>query len=363
LKVQEYDTPALIVDIDVVDRNIKRMGEYFRGKKVHLRPHVKVHKSPYFAHKQIAAGAQGITCAKLSEAEVMADAGIKDILIANQVVGPYKLKRLANLSRECKIRVLVDDIVNAREMSELAIGAGSKIGVMIELNLFGGVDGILDRSGVLPGQAAVGLAHQLAGLKGLEFKGLMGYEGSLRKFTTSKSRINAVKHALAPMIETRHQIEKSGLAVEDVSSGGTFSYDLTSRIEGVTEIEAGSYLFMDTTYRKYGIDFEYALTILTGIVSRPRPDKIIVDAGLKTISAEHGLPPIKDRDDLECTGLNAEHGHYRLAKPASAPRAGDKLEMLPTHVDTTVCLHDNYVLVRKGEVERTLRVEGRGKLQ
>ena len=207
------------------------------------------------------------------------------------------------------------------------------------------------------------LAHKIAGLKGLEFKGLMGYEGSLRKFTTPESRINAVNQALQPLIETKRQIETSGLVVEDVSSGGTMSYDLVSRVEGVTEIEAGSYLFMDTTYRKYGIDFEYALTILTGVVSRPRPRKIIVDAGLKTISAEHGLPPIKDREDIECVTLNAEHGHYRLTKPADSPRPGERLEMLPTHVDTTVCLHDNYVITRKGEVEGTLKIEGRGKLQ
>jgi D-serine deaminase-like pyridoxal phosphate-dependent protein len=191
----------------------------------------------------------------------------------------------------------------------------------------------------------------------------MGYEGSLRKFTTSESRINAVEQALGPLIETKRQIEKSGLPVEDVSSGGTMSYDLVSRVEGVTEIEAGSYVFMDTTYRKYGIDFEYALSILTGVISRPRPEKAIVDAGLKTISTDHGLPPIKGREDIECIGLNAEHGHYRLTKPSDSPYSGDRLEMLPTHVDTTVCLHDNYVIVRKGEVEGTLRVEGRGKLQ
>jgi len=363
LKVQECNTPALILDIEAAERNIKRMGEYFRGKKVHLRPHVKVHKSPFLAHKQIAAGAPGITCAKLSEAEVMVNAGIEDILIANEVVGPYKVKRLASLAKECKIRVLVDDIENAKEISKFATAAESKVGVLIEVNLFRNLDGILDRCGVSPGQPAVDLAHKIAGLSGLDFKGLMGYEGSLRKFTTPESRVNAVKEALGPLIETKHQIEKSGLAVEDVSSGGTMSYDLVSRVEGVTEIEAGSYVFMDTTYRKYGIDFEYSLTILTGVVSRPRPQKVIVDAGLKTISAEHGLPPIKGREDMECIGLNAEHGHYRLARPSDIPHPGDRLEMLPTHVDTTVCLHDNYVISRKGEVERTLRIEGRGKLQ
>jgi len=363
LNVQEYDTPALILDIEAAERNIKRMGEYFRGKKVHLRPHVKVHKSPFLAQKQIAAGAPGITCAKLSEAEVMANAGIDDILIANQIVGPYKLKRLAYFSKQCKVRVLVDDIANAREMSKFATEVGSKIGVLIEVNLFRNLEGILDRCGVPPGQTAVDLAHEITGLSGLEFKGLMGYEGSLRKFTTPELRANAVKEALQPLIETKRQIETSGLSVEDVSSGGTMSYDLVSRVEGVTEVEAGSYVLMDTTYRKYGIDFDYALTILTGVVSRPRPEKVIVDAGLKTISADHGLPPINGREDMECIALNAEHGHYRLSKPSDYPRPGDKLEILPTHVDTTVCLHDNYVIARNGKVEAILRIEGRGKLQ
>jgi len=363
LSVQECDTPALILDIGAAERNIKRMGEYFRGKRVHLRPHVKVHKSPFLANMQIAAGAPGVTCAKLSEAEVMANAGINDILIANQIVGPYKLNRLAHLSRQCKLRVLVDDIANAKEISKFATEAGSKVGVLIEVNLFHNLEGILDRCGVPPGKAAVDLAHKITGLSGLEFKGLMGYEGSLRKFTTPESRANAVKEALEPLIETRRQIEESGLRVEDVSSGGTMSYDLVSRVEGVTEVEAGSYVLMDTTYRRYGIDFEYALSILTGVVSRPRPEKVIVDAGLKTISIDHGLPPVKGREDMECIALNAEHGHYRLVKPSDSPHPSDRIEMLPTHVDTTVCLHDNYVIVRNGKVEGTLRIEGRGKLQ
>jgi D-serine deaminase-like pyridoxal phosphate-dependent protein len=363
LKIQEYDTPALVLDIEAAERNIKRMAEYYRGKKVHLRPHVKVHKSPFLAHKQIAAGAHGITCAKLSEAEVMANSGIDDILIANQIVGPHKLNRLANLSKQCNIEVLVDDIANAKEISKFASEAASKIGILIEINLFRDMDGILDRCGVSPGQPAVDLAHSIVNLNGLEFNGLMGYEGSLRKFTDLESRKNAVKQALEPLIETKRQVEESGLAVQDVSCGGTMSYDIVSQVEGVTEVQAGSYIFMDTTYRKYGIDFEFALTVLTGVVSRPRPDKVIVDAGLKTISSDHGLPPIKDRKDMECIALNAEHGHYRLTKPADFPRPGDRLEMLPTHVDTTVCLHDNYVISRKGQVEGTLRIEGRGKLQ
>jgi len=191
----------------------------------------------------------------------------------------------------------------------------------------------------------------------------MGYEGSLRKFTDFESRKSAVQRALGLLVETKDLVENSGLAVDVVSSGGTMSYNLASEIPGVTEIQAGSYVFMDTTYQKYGIDFDFALTVLTNVISRPRPEKIIVDAGLKTISAEHGLPLLKDRPDIECIALNAEHGHYRLRQPSNVPSCGDKLEMLPSHVDTTVCLHDNYVLTRRGEVEGTLAIEARGKLQ
>jgi D-serine deaminase-like pyridoxal phosphate-dependent protein len=363
MRLEEIDTPALVLDIEIAERNIARMSEYFRGKKAHLRPHVKVHKSPFLAQKQIAAGAHGITCAKVSEAEVMANSGINDIFIANEIVGVVKLKRLASLAKRCRIAVLVDNLEVAREMSQIASEVGAKIGVLVELNLGAHLDGILDRCGVSPGQPAVELVHEVAKLSHLEFIGLMGYEGSLRKFTDPESRVNIVRKALGLLVETKEMVVDSGIAVTEVSCGGTFSYKLASEINGITEIQAGSYLFMDTTYRKYGVDLDFALTVLTSVVSKPRPDKFIVDAGLKSISAEHSLPPIKGRSDIECVALNAEHGHYKLKQSPSSPFVGDKLEMLPTHVDTTVCLHDNYVLVRKGEVNGMLKIEGRGKLQ
>jgi D-serine deaminase-like pyridoxal phosphate-dependent protein len=361
--LEEIDTPALVLDMEIAERNIARMSEYFRGKKAHLRPHVKVHKSPFLAHKQIAAGAHGITCAKVSEAVVMANSGIDDILIANEIVGVDKLKRLASLAKRCRIEVLVDNLDVAKEMSRIASEAGSKIGVLVELNLGANLDGILDRCGVSPGRSAVGLVHDVAKLSHLEFMGLMGYEGSLRKFTEPDSRANIVGKALGLLVETKDMVEDSGIAVGEVSCGGTFSYKLASEVNGVTEIQAGSYVFMDTTYQKYGVDLDFALSVLTRVVSKPRPDKFIVDAGLKSISAEHGLPPIKGRVDIECVALNAEHGHYKLHESSSSPSTGDNLEMLPTHVDTTVCLHDNYTVVRRGEVDGLLKIEGRGKLQ
>ena len=363
LKSTEYDTPALLLDMDVAELNIKRMGDYFRGKKVHHRPHVKVHKSPILAHKQIAAGAYGITCAKLTEAEVMANSGIDNILIANQIIGAQKLTRLANLAKRCRIEVLVDDLTNAEEMSKIASDIGSNIHVLVEVNLGASLDGILDRCGVASGNEAVKLAHGISKLTNLRFNGLMGYEGALRKFRDFESRKTAVETALGFLVGIKDQVEDSGLAVDVVSAGGTMSYNLTSQISGVTEIQAGGYVFMDTGYRKAGIDFDFALTVLSSVISRPRPEKAIVDAGFKTISAEHGLPLIKDMVGMECIALNAEHGHLRLDQPSNIPSCGDKLELIPSHVDTTVCLHDNYVMTRGGEVEGILPIEARGKLQ
>jgi len=349
--------------MDLAERNIRRMGEFFHGKKVHHRPHVKVHKSPYLAHKQIAAGAKGITCAKVSEAEVMANSGIDDILIANQVVGSQKLTRLANLSKNGHIAVLVDNLANAKEMSDIAASVGSTIDVLLEVNLSSSLEGILDRCGVRAGKDAIKLAHEISQLRNLNFNGLMGYEGALRKFTDHESRKDAVERALGFLVGIKDQVEDSGITVNEVSSGGTMSYNLASQVPGVTEIQAGGYVFMDTGYRKAGIDFDIALTLLASVVSRPKAEKAIVDVGFKAISAEHGMPLIKDRPELECIALNAEHGHLRLRQASNFPSCGDKLEMLASHVDTTVCLHDSYVLTRGGEVEGLLAIEARGKLQ
>ena len=363
MKSHQTDTPALLLDLDAADRNIERMGSYFRSKKACLRPHVKVHKSPFLAHKQIRAGARGITCAKTSEAEVMANSGIQDILVANEVVGDDKLRRLARLGRYCQIQVLVDDADNARQISRIASQENSKIGVLVDLNLGLNLNGILDRCGVSPGLPAVRLAREVAQLRNIEFKGLMGYEGGLRNFPEFADRKAAAESALSRLIETKDMVEDAGLDVGTVSCGGTTSYNIAGEFPGVTEVQAGSYVFMDATYEKFGLEFETSLTVLATVMSRPRPDKAIIDAGIKAISADSGLPIVKGRPELECVRLNAEHGHVRIIRSDIDPRQGDKLELVPTHVDTTVCLHDSYVLTRGGETVGILEIACRGKLQ
>ena len=359
----EIDTPALVLDVDVLERNIARMAEYLRGRKSKIRPHVKVHKSPVLAKKQIAAGAIGITVAKVSEAEVMAQAGIDDILIANQIVGEQKLQRLARLAKRTKLQVAVDNLENAKQISHFASQESSNIGIFVELDLGSNLEGILDRSGVSPGQPATALISEIAKLKNIELRGLMGYEGALRKFTDAKKRRAAVETALGPLVETKDQAEDAGFDVPIVSCGGTMSYNISSNFPGVTEIQAGSYVFMDATYLSYGIDFELALTLWTTIVSRPHANKAIMDVGYKAISADSGLPKIKDRSEMEVVALNAEHGHISSHKQDISCPIGEKLELITTHVDTTTCLHDNYVLTQNGAVKGNLEIACRGRLQ
>jgi D-serine deaminase-like pyridoxal phosphate-dependent protein len=363
LRVSEYDTPFLLLDVDAVDRNIRRMGDYFRGTKSTHRPHVKVHKSPWLAQKQIDAGAKGITCAKVSEAEVMVDGGIDDIFIANEIVGEDKVRRLVTLAKRCKLSVIVDSVENARQISSLAALEGAKVGVLIDVNLGVAVGGILDRTGVAPGREALTLAQEVSRLPQLDLRGVSGYEGALKAFDKLEAKVQSARKAMGVLVETAQLISDSGLSVSTVSGGGTTSYKTVAEFPGVTEVQAGGYLFMDLGYRQSGIDFETSLSLLTRVVSTPRPGKAIVDAGFKAISADSGLPEVRDRADLEIVSLNAEHGHMKVNDLARSPKRGERLELLPYHADTTTCLHDDYVLTRSGEVTGTVKIEARGKLQ
>lgn len=361
MNATKYDTPALMLDMDALERNISRMADYFRGKKVKLRPHVKNHKSPFIAHKQLKAGAKGITCATMKEAEVMVQSGISDVLIANEIVDDDGIERLAKLARYSDIKVVVDSEKNAKQISNAAFRQSSKIGVLVDVNLGAqtGLEGVLDRCGLSTGPSVVRLANEVSCFKNLEFKGLMGYEGGLRKFPEYERRKAACEKALTLLIQTRDLVSDSGLSVETVSCGGTRSYNIAGEFPGVTEVQAGSYIFMDETYRRFGLDFEIASTVSTRIISNPKTDKIILDAGLKAISMDQGLPLVKDKPEWEVTALNAEHGH--VAKPADEEiDVGQTVELVPTHIDTTVCLHDSYLLTRDGQFEMRLEVAARG---
>ena len=355
-------TPALLIDLEKMEYNIARMADFFRDKETDLRPHIKTHKTPMIAHKQIEAGAIGITCQKLAEAEVMAEAGIKDILIANEVVGAQKINRLVNLARYTKIKVAVDNSKNIVDISDAAQRKGVKIGVLIEVNIG------LNRCGVSPGEPALKLAREVEAQKGLEFFGLMGYEGHTVFIKSYKERERKAKEALNLLVATRELLEERRLECRVVSAGGTGTYDITGSFPGVTEVQAGSYVVMDTNYNGVegiGGEFKQALSLLTSVISRPTDDRAILDAGMKAISIDMGIPEIVYPGSGKVGGISEEHISLIELEGAAKKEleVGEKIEIIPSHGCTTMNLHNYFYGIRDGIVELIWSIKARGKFE
>jgi D-serine deaminase-like pyridoxal phosphate-dependent protein len=355
----EIDTPALLIDLDALEANIVTMADFCRQAGVAVRPHIKTHKTSAIARMQLDAGALGLTCAKLGEAEVMVDeADARDVLIANQIVGPIKIARLIRLAHKADLMVAVDDATNVAQLGAAARAEGVALRVLVEVDIGMG------RCGVRPGEPALALARRVAETEGLRFAGLMGYEGHLVTLADEAERADKVRAAFGPLIETKQRLEADGLPVGIVSGAGTGTYALTGRIPGVTEIQAGSYVLMDRTYSQVeGLPFHQALMLLTTVISRPTPDRAVVDAGRKSITVDLGLPQPRNWPALEVVHLSEEHGKLRLAKPGKEPKIGDKLELVPSHVCTTVNLHDTFYALRSDTVEAIWPIAARGKFK
>ncbi|MBI5115590.1 DSD1 family PLP-dependent enzyme [Candidatus Poribacteria bacterium] len=349
----DIDTPALLIDLDRMEHNIKKMASFFDMQFSNLRPHTKTHKCPVLAHKQLQAGAQGITCAKLGEAEVMAAAGIRDILIANQIVGPDKIARLANLARHCDIMVAVESRHNVADLSMAARHAGSTIRILIE------VDVGMHRCGVKSPEEAVSLAQKILESPGLQFEGIMGYEGHAVMIPELDDRRQACLKSMQVLIGARDALLKSGIEVKIVSAGGTGTYNIAGSYPGVTEIQAGSYILMDAKYRSVLQDFESALTILSTVTSRPDKETAILDAGMKAMTFEFGMPELVGVAGAAVSFLSEEHGHLYLED--ADPQVGEKVELIPSHCCTTINLHDRFYAVRGDRLEAVWSVAGRGK--
>ena len=360
----ELDTPALLIDLDKMEANIQTMADYFTTVNAMLRPHVKTHKTPIIAHKQIAAGAIGVTCAKLGEAEAVIHAGVRDVLIANQVVGSHKIARLINLARHSEIMVAVDNPQNVRDISNAATAKGVTVRMLIEVNIG------MNRCGVESGKPALELANQIRQSPNLKFEGLMGYEGHTVARPDLKEREAGVREAMQHLIDAKHYLEKHGVEVSIMSGGGTGTFNITGSIPEMTEVQAGSYVFMDSTYRNVegvGEQFDCSLSVLATVVSRPAPNRVIVDTGLKVLAKEFGIPQPVGITGVEMTGLSEEHGTLKTVGQVSdtdvSLTPGDKLEILPTHCCTTVNLHDRYYGIRNGIVESVWDIAARGKAQ
>ena len=357
LPITELDTPALLLDVDAVERNIKKMAANCRQWGVALRPHAKTHKSPEVSRLQLEAGALGICCAKLGEAEVQADGGIDRILITTEIVGAAKVRRLLALAQRTHLMTVVDDVAAAEQLSGAATAAGITLDTLVDVNIGMG------RTGIRAGEAACDLAKSVDRLPGLHFVGLQGYEGNLQFLNPAAERGRQVAAAMDSLLDTAMRIRKAGIEVELLSTGGTGTSRFVGETDGVTEIQAGSYVVMDSRYANVeGIDFENGLTVLTTVLSRAaRDDAVIVDAGLKTLSTDHGPASPKGLPGATYEAAGDEHGRVMVA--GTRPDLGSKLELIPSHCDTTINLHDYYHVVRDEEVVAVWPIAARGRVQ
>jgi D-serine deaminase-like pyridoxal phosphate-dependent protein len=348
----EVDTPALLFYMNAAERNIAKMAAFFKDQACKLRPHMKTHKLPLIAHRQMEAGAVGITCAKLGEAKIFLEAGIKSVLIANEIVGKEKIGRLVNLAGYGDLIVCVDDLNNATEVSEAAGRIGRKVSVLVEVNVG------LNRCGVPPGKPALEFVQEVARLKFLTFRGVMGYEGGLFIDDLEDKRKKCTEYNQR-LVETKELIERNGFPVEIVTAGGSNTFNLTGIYPGITDIQAGSYVTMDAHNKFYGLDFEQAVTVMATVISRPEKGRAVTDAGEKSLSTDEGLPICKETG-VSISKLNEEHGHLAIEKPDHPLAVGDKIEIIPSHGCTTIPLYDRYIVIRNDHVEAVMEMSARG---
>ena len=360
----EIQTPCLILDLDSLERNIRKMGEYARAHGMRHRSHGKMHKSVDVQKLQESlGGASGVCCQKVSEAEAFARGGIKDILVSNQVRDPLKIDRLARLPKyDARVSVCVDDIANVAELSAAAQRHGTVLECLVEIDCGAG------RCGVTTSEAAVAIAKAIDAAQALKFGGVQAYQGAMQHLERYEDRKAKLDIAIAQVKTVVAALEAAGLKPEIVSGGGTGSYYFESNSSVYNELQCGSYAFMDADYGRirdqhgHRIDqgeWENALFVLTSIMSHAKPDLAVCDAGLKTMSLDSGLPLIHGRDDVIYLAASDEHGV--IEDKRGVLRINEKLKLVPGHCDPTCNLHDWYIGVRKGKVEVVWPVSARGK--
>ncbi|AFL50358.1 3-hydroxy-D-aspartate aldolase [Sinorhizobium fredii] len=364
MSVDEIQTPCLILDLDALERNIRKMGDYAKAHKMRHRAHGKMHKSvDVLRLQQELGGAIGVCCQKVSEAEVFVRGGIKDVLVSNQVRDPLKIDRLARLAKQdARIIVCVDDLANVAELSAAAQKHGTTLECFVEIDCGAG------RCGVTTTAAVVALAKAIDGAPGLKFTGIQAYQGAMQHIDNYEDRRAKLDVAIAQVKDAVAALKAEGLEPELVSGGGTGSYYFESNSGVYNELQCGSYAFMDADYgriRDEGgnrIDqgeWENALFILTSVMSHAKSDKAICDAGLKAQSVDSGLPFVYGRTDVKYVKCSDEHGV--IEDPNGVLKINEKLRLVPGHCDPTCNVHDWYVGVRNGRVETLWPVSARGK--
>jgi D-serine deaminase-like pyridoxal phosphate-dependent protein len=360
IQKNEINTPALLVDLSTLENNLNKMSSFFADREVHLRPHVKTYNaSPVLAHMQLQAGAIGLTCAKLSEAEILVAAGIDDILIANQIVGHRKIEKLADLAAVANIMVAVDSEDNINDLSEIVTERGVTIRVLVEVNIGH------NRCGVGPFEPALDLSRAVVDAPGLNYMGLMGYDGHCTLKVEESQREALSREANTLLANTRFFIEEAGLEVPIVSASGTFTYRFASEVKGITEIQAGTYLLMDTAFKEHGVrEFDCALSVLTTVISRSKYlgniDLAVIDTGRKSISPILGLPEVKHPSGANVFSLSQEHGRVSLEGQTVGLKVGDKIELWVRDANGTINQFDRFYALRNDIVEDIWNIPGCG---
>ncbi|MGC6529142.1 MAG: 3-hydroxy-D-aspartate aldolase BhcC [Paracoccaceae bacterium] len=361
---KDIQTPCLVLDLDALERNIKKMGDWAKAHNMRHRVHGKMHKSVDVALLQEKlGGACGVCCQKVSEAEVFARGGIKDVLVSNQVRQPEKIDRLARIPKlGARAICCVDDVTNVADLSQAAERHGTQIECLVEIDCGAG------RCGVTTTSAVVEIAKAIDAAKGLKFAGLQAYQGAMQHLDDYEERRAKIDIAVAMVKDAVDTLKTEGLDCDIVGGGGTGSYYFEGTSGVYNELQCGSYAFMDADYGRIldkegkRIDqgeWENALFLLTSVMSHAKAEKAIVDAGLKAQSVDSGLPKIYGRDDVEYVKCSDEHGV--VADPDQVLSINEKLWLVPGHCDPTCNVHDWYVGVRAGKVETLWSVSARGK--
>ena len=361
MPLDEVDTPALVIDLEAFERNLRRLPERISGSPVRTRPHAKTHKCPTIALKQMDLGAVGVCCQKVSEAEAMVQGGVRDVLVTNEIVGRQKLRRLMSVAHDARIGVCADDVSQIRALDAAAGEAGVTLPVYIEVNMGG------NRCGVEPGEPALGLARQIGDAPHLVFGGLQAYHGSAQHLRGWEERQHAIGEATKKAKLTRDLLVRNKIDCPTITGAGTGTFEFETASGVYTELQCGSYIFMDADYgRNLDRDgaptkaFEPSLFVWATVMSRPTQDRAIVDAGLKALAFDSGPPLVCDEPAATYERASDEHGRLAVSAATNRLGLGDKIRLIPGHCDPTVNLYDWYVCVRGNRVEQLWPITARG---
>jgi 3-hydroxy-D-aspartate aldolase len=366
--IRNLQTPVLLIDLDVMEKNLQKMASFFVDSSINLRPHSKTHKSPFIANTQIEMGAVGICCQKVSEAEVMYQGGIDNILISSEIISPAKLERVSSLSKNCDLMLVVDHVQGAELLSKIMKKNGTEIGVLVDIDVGQG------RCGVRTVDEAVSLAIKIDELPSINLRGFQAYNGKAQHIQGFNQREKEYENSIVMMQESVYAFKKNGLNIDIRSGGGTgtWNWDLDSNI--LNEVQAGSYLFMDSHYGSIGgkqgelyEDFQASLFVLSTIVSFPEDKKFIIDAGHKSLSSDSGFASCYDYQEATYISASDEHGIISMDSLSVLPKLGDPLLFQPSHCDTTINLFDCFYGIRggmdNGLLEIVLPISARGMVQ